>query len=147
MPQNNIFFCMQSSCRIDGWPQDWILSITFFPQTAEKKPFFFRKSINRSEMLMPQNNIFFWMQSFCRIDGRHQNLIFNRICFPFTVSTQTWERVDSETEGRRSAATRGSTGKRRRDINQEFLFSLCVADSLPWGSTNYVQCIKGNNKK
>jgi hypothetical protein len=40
--------------------------------------------------------------------------------FSRTFSTQTWERVDSGTEERRSAATRGSTGKRRREINKEY---------------------------
>jgi hypothetical protein len=45
-------------------------SFLFTPlKTAELEPFAFQNSITQSEMFMPHIEIFFVMQSTCRIDG------------------------------------------------------------------------------
>jgi hypothetical protein len=70
MPQTNIFFWMQSTCAIDGWPLDWILSTKISLQLPWKKrigPFLLINYITWRKMFRPQTKIIFWMQSPCRL--------------------------------------------------------------------------------
>jgi hypothetical protein len=81
LPKTKIFFVIQSLCRIDSWPPNWILSRKVFPHLSQKtgwiRTLFWGNYITPSERFMPQTEFFFTMQSLCRIDGRPPNRILS----------------------------------------------------------------------
>jgi hypothetical protein len=91
MPQTKKNLVMQSCCRIDVQPPDWILSSKVSPQLLWKrlnsKPSFSETLITHSKMFMPQT------QFPCRIDGRPPDWILSTT----TTSKLLWKRTNSNT--------------------------------------------------
>jgi hypothetical protein len=75
MPKSNIIFGLQTHCRKDGRPPDWILSIqdstTLFQMWPNGNPWFCTLAVYyRESEWMPQRDIIFGLQTHCRKDGR-----------------------------------------------------------------------------
>jgi hypothetical protein len=98
--------CRQTWCRIDGQPPDWILSTKVSSQLLWKRrntnPSFLATAITWIEMFIAQTEIFFWMQSPCRIDGRTLNWILSRK----VVLQLSWKRLNSYPSFSTSSITR-----------------------------------------